>query len=186
MIWKLWFGNYNSGFGNWEQRIWKLWFGNYDLETMRCDLETGNRGLGNYDLETKARDLETITADLETMIWKLWGVIWKLGTSDLEPWFGNYEVWFANWGQRIPELPNLFNLLPPLLQKLGTQKAEDCISFRAGSSMRPGNQIQLSCFLQTQLQLRHFMAELNLLQKTQVLHHFVPDALTSFQLFLSF
>ena len=31
MIWKLWFGNYNSGFGNWEQRIWKLWFGNYEV-----------------------------------------------------------------------------------------------------------------------------------------------------------
>ena len=149
----MWFGNYKNGFGN------------YDLETMRYDLETGNSGFGNYDLETKTRDVETITADWETVIWKLrhviwklWGVIWKLGTSDLEPWSGNYDVWwFANWGQRMPELPNLFNLLPPLLQKLRAQKAEDCISFRAGSSMRPGNQIQLSCFLQIQLQLRHFM-----------------------------
>jgi hypothetical protein len=49
----------------------------------------------------------------------------------------------------------------------------------------PDNQIQLSCFLQTQLQLRHFMAELNLLQETQVLQHLVSDALTSFQPLLS-
>ena len=95
MIWKLWFGNYNSGFGNWEQLIWKLWFGNYHLETTTADLETENSGFGNYDLETKTRDLETIIANLETMIWKLWGMIWKLGTADLETmiWKLKHVIW---------------------------------------------------------------------------------------------
>ena len=67
-------------------------------------------------------------------------------------WFGNYEVWFGNWehqtwnrdletmrcdlqtgdsGSRNRQIFSTFyHLLPPFLQKLGTQKAEDCISFR--------------------------------------------------------
>ena len=124
MIWKIWFGNYNSGFGNYdlktitadletttadlETMIWKLWLGNYNSgfgnwEQRIWQLWSGNynSGFGNDGLETKARDLETRTDDLETMIWKLW--------------FGNYDletmIWKL-WGQ---------------IWKLGTTDAETMI-----------------------------------------------------------